>query len=45
LLEFSLDEVKRDGAYHRLRVKVDQNNLRLQARRGYFAPKPVKNTK
>jgi VWFA-related protein len=45
LLEFSLDEVKRDGAYHRLRVKVDQNDLRLQARRGYFAPKQVKSTK
>jgi len=45
LLEFSLDEAKRDGAYHRLRVTVDQSNLHLQARRGYFAPKPVKNTK
>jgi VWFA-related protein len=45
LLELSLENVKQDGTYHRLRVKVDQDNLRLQARRGYFAPAPEKNKK
>jgi VWFA-related protein len=42
LLQFSLDNVKRDGTYHRLRVKVDKEGLHLQGRRGYFAPKPAK---
>jgi VWFA-related protein len=42
LLEFTPRDVKQDGAYHRLKVKVNQNGLKLQARRGYFAPKPAK---
>src|SRR5271157_2368687 len=42
LLEMSLQGVKPNGRYHRLNVKVDQPGLKLQARRGYFAPKPTK---
>lgn len=38
LLEFSPDTVKPDGTYHRLTVKVDRKGVKLQARRGYFAP-------
>jgi VWFA-related protein len=42
LLQFSLDGVKADGKYHRLRVKVNHDGLRLQAPQGYFAAKPAK---
>jgi VWFA-related protein len=45
LLELSPENVKPDGAYHRLKVKVDRGGLKLQARRGYYAPAPVKKKK
>jgi len=44
LLEFSPKDVKQDGSYHALKVKVNQDGLKLQARRGYFAEKPSKKT-
>lgn len=42
LLEFTPQNTKQDCAYHHLKVKVDQDGLRLKARQGYFAPKPAK---
>ena len=38
LLELSLDKVKHDGAWHRLTIKVDRPEVRVQARKGYAAP-------
>jgi VWFA-related protein len=42
LLQVSLKDVKSTGTYHRLQVKVDQHDVDVQARRGYFAPKATK---
>jgi VWFA-related protein len=38
LLALSLKDVKHDGSYHSLKVKVGKKDLKTQARRGYFAP-------
>lgn len=45
VLELSLDNVKLDGHYHSLNVKVDREGMQVQARRGYLTPKPEKNKK
>jgi VWFA-related protein len=45
LLELSLDSIKMDGTYHRLKVKLNQDGLDLNARRGYFAPRAKKDNK
>jgi VWFA-related protein len=45
LLELPLENVKPDGSYHRLKVKVTRDGLQIQARRGYLVPKPEKNKK
>ncbi len=45
LLAFSTADVKPNGAYHSLKVKLNQAGLNLQARRGYVAPAPEKNKK
>lgn len=45
VLELPLDAVKQDGAYHRLKVRVDRKDIEVQARRGYAAPKAEKTKK
>ena len=45
LLEISPDNARPDGSYHRLRVKVNPPGMQIQARRGYFVPKPKKEKK
>jgi VWFA-related protein len=45
VLEFSLANAKHDGSYHRLSVEVNRGGARVQARRGYFAPKTSKESK
>ena len=42
VLELSVDKVKLDGSYHRLKVTVDREGMQLQARRSYYAPKTEK---
>jgi VWFA-related protein len=45
LLGFSPSDVKPDGSYHRLKVKVDRDGLQIEARHGYFVPRPDKKKK
>lgn len=45
VLELSTEDVKADGSYHRLKVKVSRDGLQIQARRGYFMPRPEKKKK
>ena len=45
LLAFSAANIKSNGSYHNLKVKVNQNGLTLQARRGYIALAPEKTPK
>jgi len=45
ILELSLANVKMDGSYHPLKVKVNRDHIHLQARRGYFAASPPKKKK
>jgi VWFA-related protein len=42
LLAYSTANMKPNGAYHDLKVKVNQPRVTIQARRGYIAPKPGK---
>jgi VWFA-related protein len=41
LLGFSPQNLKLDGNYHALKVKINVKSLTVQARRGYFAPKHI----
>ena len=40
LLEVSLQDIRPDGSYHPLKVKIDKRGVAVQSRRGYMAPAP-----
>lgn len=42
VLELSVNDVKADGSWHRLKVKVDREGMELQARPGYTMTRPAK---
>jgi VWFA-related protein len=39
MLGISLKDVKANGTFHQLQIKVNGHGLDVRARRGYFAPK------
>lgn len=41
LLEFSPQDAKPDGSFHRLSVKVNRKGAKVRARSGYFCEKPA----
>lgn len=45
LLEISLKDVKHNGTFHQLQVKVNQSGVDVESRRGYIAPRPAGKTK
>ncbi len=42
VLDFSPSMQRPDDRFHALKVVVDRENTKVQARKGYFVPKPVK---